>query len=278
MTKASNLPAAQEGKSTQIAKADSFSFESAAGMGLENVTSADMLVPRLTIIQALSPQIKPRDPAFIEGAAIGDIVDVGTGDLFKGSIMFLPVFYRKEYLEWAPRASGQGLVNIHPDASILDQTTRNEKKQPLLPNGNLIAETAQFYGFNLSADRRLCFIPMTSSQLKKARKWITLATSEKLKRADGSEFLAPLFYRAYELGTADESNNEGSWAGWTINRGPALPEIDFDGVPWGSIAAEAMHFRETLIAGKASGDLSNVTEEEAVANSAGGGRTDQEVM
>ena len=252
----------------ELAVADDF-FQENAGAGLDNVTASDMLVPRLAILQSLSPQLKPRDAAFIEGAKVGDICDVGTGTLFEGSILFLPVYYRKDYLEWAPRASGGGLVAIHPDASILDQTTRNEKKQPIMPNGNLIQETAQFYGFNLSAGRQMCFIPMASTQLKKSRKWITLAAGEKLKRSDGSEFTAPLFYRTYELGSADESNAQGDWSGWTIERGPALPEMDFDGLPWQSIAQQAADFRLSIMGGEARGDVSDMNGDIVQTGSAG---------
>jgi hypothetical protein len=240
-----------------IAVADDF-FQANAGAGLDNVTAADMLVPRLTILQSLSPQLKARESSFIEGAKVGDICDVGTGTLFPGTLLFLPVYYRKDYLEWAPRSSGGGLVQIHSDPAILEQTTRNDKKQALLPNGNLVAETAQFFGFNLSANRQMCFIPMASTQLKKARKWITLAASEKLRRRDGSEFTAPLFYRAYELGTADESNAQGDWSGWTINRGPALNEMEFDGTPWQVVAQQAAEFRLQIMGGEAKGDISDM--------------------
>lgn len=257
MSKKNELVPADKGNSQEIAVADDF-FQQQAGAGLDNVTASDMLVPRLTLLQSLSPQLKKKDSAYIDGAEIGDICDVGTGQLFKSSIMFLPVYYRKDYLEWAPRQSGGGLVQIHSDPSVLDQTQRNDRNQPILPNGNLIAETAQFYGFNLSADRQMCFLPMASTQLKKARKWITLAAGEKLKRADGSEFTAPLFYRAYELGSAEESNAQGEWAGWTVNRGPALPEMDFGGTPWQTIAKQAAEFRLQIMAGDAKGDVSDM--------------------
>lgn len=247
------VPAGQGGA---LAAADDF-FQSNAGAGLDNVTAADMLVPRLTLLQSLSPQLKPRDAAFIEGAQLGNICDVGTGEVFPEGVHFLPVYYRKDYLEWAPRSSGGGLKGTH-GPEILDQTTRNERNQPILPNGNLIQETAQFYGFNLSAGRRMCFLPMASTQLKKARKWITLAAGEKLKRGDGSEFVAPLFYRTYFLNSADESNAQGDWSGWTIERGPALPELDLDGVPWQQIAQEAADFRMSIMGGEARGDVSDM--------------------
>lgn len=243
-------------KSTAVTLADDFS--SNAGAGMENVTANDLLVPRLAILQALSPQISKKKSEYIEGAQIGDICDVGTGEIFKDGVLFLPVFYRKDYLEWAPRASGQGLVNIHSDPAILDQTTRDEKKRPVLASGNYIAETAQFFGLNLTADNRKCFLPMASTQLKKARKWLTLATGEKLTRADGSTFTPPLFYRAYNLTTAEESNAEGEWAGWRIDRAFTLPELQEEGFDWHALKADCEGFLETLAKGTVTGDVASM--------------------
>jgi hypothetical protein len=228
-------------------------FAQYAGAGMENVGSSDILVPRLSIIQQLSPQINQRKSEYIDGASVGDICDVGTGELFKQGIIFIPVYYRKDYLEWAPRASGSGLVAIHSDASILDKCQRNEKNQPILANGNYIAETAQWFGINLSADGRRSFIPMASTQLKRSRRWMTLATGEKLARSDGSTFTPPLFYRSYSLTSASESNNQGDWFGWKVERSAPLPEL---GDNWRSIRDECIAFREQLTAGVVRGDLS----------------------
>lgn len=233
-------------------------FDSAAGVGLENVGSRDIIIPRITILQALSPQLNSKKPEFIEGAKIGDICDVGTGEIFDPPLLFLPVHYIKQWLEWAPRSSGKGLVKIHDDPSILDQCTPNDKKQPTTKDGNYIAETAQFFGLNLSAGERRCFLPMGSTQLKKARRWLTLATSEKVERADGSHYTPPLFYRAYKLSTVDESNAEGDWSGWRIERGDRLQDYVAN---WRPIFDECMLFRDSLLKGEVKGDIASVDDQ-----------------
>lgn len=236
--------------STNLPSVDEFS--NYAGVGMEDVTAQDVLVPRLGILQAMSPQLKKTRSEYISGAEEGMIADLGTGQIFPEGVWFLPVHYRRDYLEWAPRDTGKGLVAIHSTPSILEKCHRDDRGRWVLPNGNYIAETAQFFGLNLSAGRRMCFIPMTSTQLKKARRWITLALGEKLRRADGTEFTAPLFYRTYKLTTAPESNNDGEWFGWVINRDVALPEVN----DWHVIKAEALAFRESLHKGKMRGDVS----------------------
>lgn len=253
--KKNTLPA--KAASSDLAVSAGGDFSDYAGQGMESVTARDMLVPRLSILQALSPQISKQKAEYIEGAEIGVIADIGLRMLFPGGVVFLPVKYDMQYLEWAPRSSGKGLIDIHPTADILEQTSRDDKKRNVLPNGNYIAETAQWYGINLTAGRQRCFIPMTSTQLKKSRMWMTMATSEKLQRGDGSEFTPPLFYRTYNLGTGPESNSEGEWYGWTIDRGAALPEIAADafGTAWHNIKDEAVEFYQSLSMGTVKADL-----------------------
>lgn len=235
-------------------------FEADAGAGLEGVGASDLIIPRLAILQALSPQLVKKDAAYIAGAEVGMIADVGTGEIYPDGVLFLPVLYRKQWLQWAPRKSGKGLVAIHDDDSILNECEYNEKKQPILPNGDYIAETAQFFGLNLSAENRKCFIPMASTQLKKARKWLTLATSEKIEGANG-KFTPPLYYRSYCLTSAEEGNSEGDWMGWVIDRDKSIPEME-DGREVYEIAKD---FLATLREGSARADLSGASEVNAEA-------------
>jgi len=246
---------------TAVAAADDFS--EFAGAGMENVTATDVLIPRITIVQALSPQLKKSKSEYIAEAEIGDIVDVGTGDLFQDGILFLPVFYKKEYLEWGPRNSDKGLVEIHSSDAIMSQTKKetdtNGSVKYVLPNGNYIAETAQWYGLNLTADARPSYIPMASSQLKTSRKWMTLATGEKLTRGDGSKFVAPLFYRTYNLTTAEASKGDDTWGAWKIDRGPALPELEnMAGYNWEEIKGQAIKLREATMDGTVKADTSGM--------------------
>ena len=230
------------------------SFEDDAGVGLENVTSKDLLIPRLTIVQSLSPQVIKSKPEFIPGCQVGDIIDVGTGELLPAPITVLPVHFLKQWLEWAPRQSGKGLVEVHNDASILDDCTKDADGHFLLNNGNYVQETAQFFVLNLSADGRRSFIGMAVTQLKQARKWLTLATSEKLKRADGTMFTPPLFYRSYQLSTREESNAKGTWSNWKIERHVALPELE----DWQNLRQEAIDFRTSIAAGEVKADVASM--------------------
>lgn len=243
-----NLPAVNEPKSTALSSefADAFG----GGSGFENVSAADILIPRIGIIQGLSPQIIKSKPEYIEGAKVGDICDLGLGEILGEVIHVLPIHYSKQYLEWFPRNTGKGLAAIHSDRAILDKTKPNSKNKPTLDNGNLIVETAQFYCLLLDHDQRKVFLPMASTQLKNSKRWLTLATSEKLNRADGSQFTPDLWYRTYKLSTVAETNAEGDWVGWKVERDVSLPELP----NWQSIFEEVKSFRDAIAKGAVRGD------------------------
>lgn len=260
---ASSRAVATSKQSKALATSDNALFAAHAGAGLENVSAKDILIPRLTIIQALSPQLIKSKPEYDATAKVGDIYDVGLMERLGEEITFLPILYKKEWLEWYPRSTGKGLARIHPTDAILAHTELDDRGRPVMENGNYIAETMQFYGLNLSAENRLSFIPLASTQLKKGRQWLTMSTSEKVEGENGM-FVPPLFYRAYVLTTQPESNSEGNWMGWKIERGPALPEME----GWKDLYEGLLETHRQISSGQARGDVAGMGEE------TGGGRSD----
>ena len=220
-----NLPATRKTQTpVKLSDAESAAAEY-AGAGMETVGASDLLIPRLAIIQKLSPQIDKTSPAYVEGAEEGDICDTGTGRLHD-EVLFIPVIYRKQWIEWAePRGAG-AIVQIYNSQSILDECTRDKDGPPRLPSGNPVIETAQFSGF-LVEDTQYSktFIAMSGAQLRKSRRWLNLSTSEKIRHPEQGPITAPLFWRSYILGTQPEKNAKGTWAGWTIARDKTLGEI-----------------------------------------------------
>jgi hypothetical protein len=62
-----------------------------------------------------------------------------------------------------------------------------------------------------------CLITMSSTQLKKARKWLTQMQSLQAKGKNGM-FTLPMMSHKYRLRTVEERNDKGSWFGWDITR------------------------------------------------------------
>lgn len=224
--------------------------------GFENVSAKDLLIPRITILQKMSPQLEKGKPEYIQGAEYGDFCDTGTGEAFK-ELVVVPCFFATQYLEWHPRNTGKGLAKNHgTDASVLKNCTPDDKRRMILPNGNYIAETSSFYVLNLSANGRKSFIPLTSTGLKASRRWLTLLTSERLKRPDGSEFQPPLWYRSWKVTSVDEQNAEGSWKAWKFSPGDPILALD----PAKNLLNEAREFNKQAAEGLVQGDVSQTQE------------------
>ena len=148
-------------------------------------------------------------------------------------------------------------MNHGTDDSIMKQTTLDDKKRAVLPNQNYVAETMQFFVMNLTADGRRSFIPLSSTQLKAGRRWLTLITSERLKRTDGSDFMPPMFYRSWSCSSVEQSNNDGTWNGWRMDPGPTILELD----PTKRLLERAKEFSGQAKEGLVKGDVESVADE-----------------
>ena len=250
-------------KKNELVTAD---FDAYSGAGYGHQTSTDFLIPRIAVLGDLSPQLKKNKAEYIEGAEVGDIVDVAMGEILakQGSTFdFLPVIRVKEVIEWKPRNEGGGIVSRH----ILNETmeayctglgvSQNKDFEYINNAGNELVETHQYYGINLSADNRWSFMPMKKSNLKIARKWFTKATSIKLP--NGNQ--APLFYKSYKIGSFLDSGSGNEWWNYQVNDGPLLQET---GDGWQAIFADAVKLMEAVQSGQAVADVrGDETTEEA---------------
>ena len=195
-------------------------FEEFAGAGLEEVTTEDLAIPFLRILAQLSPQVNKRDGAYVEGAEAGMIYNTVSNEAYDGEkgVLVVPCYYNRRFIEWQPRSSGGGYVGSYtPDAPVVKTTTKNDRGEDVLPSGNILTNTAQFYVVMPLGDAlHKCIITMSSTQLKKSRRWLALQASFTGTRKDGYQFTLPSFSQMYRLRTVPESNDKGDWFGWEI--------------------------------------------------------------
>jgi len=69
---------------------------------------------------------------------------------------------------------------------------------------------------------RRCLITMTSTQLKKARKWLTQMQTNTARGKNGNMFVMPMMSHVYTLSTVEERNDKGSWFGWEVSKSHVL--------------------------------------------------------
>lgn len=197
------------------------------GTGLEEASSNDFAIPFLRVIQAMSPQLKKSDGKYIEGAGQGMLFNTVTNEVYDGDegVLIIPCVYSKQWIEWVPRTQGGGFVSSDHDASILEKCSRNDKKEYILDNGNEIKETAQYFSLivNDEAEPEQVLLSFTSSQLGFSRRWNSMLRTARVKNAEGTSVLAPIFSYIYRVRTVEQSNDLGSWYGVTAEREKPTP-------------------------------------------------------
>lgn len=190
-----------------------------ANIGRENMSAKDMAIPFISVLQALSPQVK-KGPNRIEGAEEGDLFNTVSQEVWAGNegITVIPCAFNRLYVEWAPRDSGGGYQGSHTDEAILNECNRDDMGRDILPNGNLIVLTNYHYCLVIDENENVLdrvVIPFSSTQLKKSRRWNSVMSSIMVPGSTGN-FNPPMFSHKYGITTEHESNNKGEWYGYII--------------------------------------------------------------
>lgn len=183
--------------------------------GSENVGRDDLTIPRIGLIQDLSPQHKKNKPEYIEGAEPGLLFNTVTNKLYGSSLLFVPVTYIKEYIIWKDQAAGGGFCGAF--ASLKEAEEEFDKQgyggETVKVNGvekpaYEIVDTAQHYGMIINEDGSVEEVvsSMSKSMMKVSRKLNSM-----VKLAGGDRFS-----RAYRIDAVEDQNSAGQDY-WNIN-------------------------------------------------------------
>lgn len=168
--------------------------------GNESVTSKDMAIPRISIIQDLSPQHKKTKPEYIEGAEPRMLFNTATGTLYGHDILAVPVLFRVEWILWKDIDSGGGFLGSY---STEAEAAAAKSELPEDEQRNVeVVDTAQHFILIVGEDGESleqAVISMSKSQMKVSRKWNTMITS-----AGGDRF-----ERIYKMEVVEDQNKQG---------------------------------------------------------------------
>lgn len=165
--------------------------------GNENVAVEDIVIPRIEIVQALSPALKANDADYIEGAKQGDLYNSVTRELYGPSITVVPVFFKKQYLNWRDRKKGGGFGGAYDNVQDAQARIKTEER----PEEWEATETAQQLVLVLRQDGGIdeAVVSMNRTKLKVSRNWNSLI------RLNGNA----RFSRTYSIFSVDERNSNG---------------------------------------------------------------------
>lgn len=196
--------------------------------GSENVSSEDMQLPRISVLQDLSPQTKKNKGEYIEGAEPGFVFNNLTGELYTDGMLFIPVFFQKQYLVWKDRKSGGGLAGVFDNLQDAEREAATDETYEVNPTPTHIVVILNEDG-SVAGEAT---IPMPSSKLKVSRKFNSLV------RMNGGD----RFSRTYRLSAVEDESPSGEY--WNFR-------IDNEGWP----TEEAYRHAENLYMQIAEGDV-----------------------
>ena len=183
--------------------------------GLENMRPSDLLVPRLILLQGLSPRV-------VEGSNVaGQIINSITEMVWvkkDEEVIFIPIYHFLEWIRWGDRETGEGIQerSLDPEGTLAQMAMRQIKHST--STGISVFTVTEYHNF-------VSLFPMIDAQfavviscaktnVKKGRKLLGLA------RYRGRY---PLYAGQYTIKAVIETNRAGQKyytyefnnAGWT---------------------------------------------------------------
>jgi hypothetical protein len=249
----------------------------AEGRGVSQ-DQADNLVPLVYVLQPGSPQVKPDEPQFIEGATAGMIWLRGApAELqLQKELLFQPCHFSKDFVEWKPRdmggGGGAGYVGRHgfathptdrariapditgPDGKpdweeVADPQDRTRTKFVRKSTKNDLVETRYHAGWVLGLGSPMPYImPLSGTGHSFSRDWMQRQNTA-LARPDGRSLDS--WWKVWKLTTVYRKNAKGSW--YMLS---PVEATDRDGYPGGWVqAAEDLDRGEALFRSLSSGEM-----------------------
>lgn len=214
-------------------------MEEHAGEGV-STKAEDRIIPLIYLLQANSPQVKPRDPKYVSGAKEGDIwlknsvhQELVNGD---DGFLFQPCFFTKVWNEWRPQRGGFVGRHEHRPADATETEIQTDSGEFRLawvrPNGNIVAEHRLHVGRTEHGEQFV--MSLTSTGHTTSREWMD--AMNRFVLPSGKPW--PSYARWWRVSTVNVSNNRGqSWAKFKMTDGGP---VTLDDLKQGVMLFEAM--------------------------------------
>lgn len=174
----------------------------------------EVLLPRIDVAQALSPQIDEESASFIPGLKQGMLFNTASGEILGNKIKFVSVAYQKEYLLFRDREKGGGFGGSYPteEAALAAIEERDDDGwESVLSLSNLVMVLDD----NLQ-QVALAYLAGTRTKLKVMRKMNTHLQMVK----------APRYATVFELSTVKEEGAKGMYYNFAVRPLGWLSDLD----------------------------------------------------
>lgn len=222
-------------------------MEAEAGSGI-STAAEDNLVPQMYILQAQSPQVLKRNPAYIEGAEAGMIwLRNVPNPLVPGEegIDFQPCWFERNVVEWVPRNQGGGFVARHQflDSEHGDDAFRklcermgahevpdpenDQRMRWVLENGHELVDTRYHMGYvyrhNLAPQPFV--IPLKGTGHTFSRRWTSGMKGVVARNSEGRMFVLASWGQLWRITTRFNSRASGDWFMYEADNGRNIVDV-----------------------------------------------------
>lgn len=223
------------------AVAKSLDFAADAGKGLEGTDKDSYALPFLAVLQGLSPQLEK-----VDGAKPGLIINTITNELFKEALV-IPCAFQRRYIRWAAREDGGGFKGqfspVEVETGSLEGVERNDEGRYVI-EGDELKDTRHHYLLvrSASGNWQPALLSLSSTQIKKSKRWLSLIQGIELKTDSGKPYTPPSFSHVYRIKPIKEENSMGAWWGVDVEVVKPIEEAD--------VYRRAKAFHDSVVAGE----------------------------
>ena len=168
-------------------------------MGNENLSSDSVIMPRLALLQQLSPELNENEPEYVPHAAVGELINTLTKETYP-SANLINLYFVKNWMVVKKRIEGGGFFGMYNSAEDAVAFINSQENPEVFE----IVDTHSHYCLMLNEeldDAECILLPMTSTKLKVSRAWNTMISRKRVAR----------FGCSWIIGTCQEKNKKGSY-------------------------------------------------------------------
>jgi hypothetical protein len=216
-------------------------FAADAGLGMEGADKSSFAIPFLSILQGLSPQLET-----VDGAKPGLFINSITNEVFK-EVLVIPCAFQRRFLRWAPRSEGGGYKGEYNPVDIetgkIAGVSTNAEGRLMLENDELKDTRNHFVLMQTESGAWTgALLSLSSTQIKKSKRWMSLILGIEMRNAQGKPFNPPSFSHVYKLSAVKEENSKGSWWGLQVEKVEPVGDAE--------LYAKAKAFHNSVSAGE----------------------------
>jgi len=174
--------------------------------GFEQMDRQDLILPRVSICQAMTPQRKKTSPNFIDNLADGDLFNTITGEVYGGTVELIPLLFSKSRIYFRSLGEGGGILCRSfnaVDGGVLSPTCAACPNSQFSGDGKPpVCNIFYNYPAVILPKRELAVLSLKSTGLKAARQW-----NSRMKLLGDK----PMYAGVYEVAIVEQTNPKGTF-------------------------------------------------------------------